>query len=468
MENTFNFRVSIEPDELAAYLTIDPSIEKIELNVAKLKNILKGNRVLYGYRENMLESVVNDYLKGNLVEHVLVADGVKAISGKQAQIDFKFEFTFRPKETEEGKIDYREIGRIINVKKDQLLAIKKKLIPAITGVTVTGKLTELPEVRDVPLTAGKNVRKSMGREENGQIIEDENVYFYAEAEGALKFENNTLAVHPSLTIDQDVDFNIGNIRFNGDVKIGRDILSGFLVSAEGKIYIWGSAIACTVIGTDDIEIKGGVMGKNKGEIKSDGSILTTFVENAKVSARNDILVKNGVIGSEITCGGTLKFNLRGARLVGSYVKAGKGIQAFTVGSRFDTTTRLITGIDFEKEAEYTQVKDVMEIKIEEMKKIEKRYGKNSLERNTPPQVGNVKQGAIDFEKWHLLRDELTEIQEMLKKAEDLMYDYSATVIIREVLFPNVFVQIGKYKFTSTREYKNITIKYSKEEGRLIY
>ena len=451
------FIVRVSPDELKAYLSIDKDAENLKFNETKLKYILKGKGVVAGIKEDVLKKIVEDYENEKIISKVLVAEGVQAKPGVPAKIDLKFEISSKPKEDETGKVNYRDIQTVINVKKDQLLAIKKKMIPPVNGVTVTGKVTTIPEVQDIPLIAGQNVA----------VDEQETTIFYrAELDGALTYENNRISVFPELKIDKDVDFNTGNLYFKGNIKIGRDVLPDFVVEAEGKITIWGSAVACTLKADDDIEVRAGIIGKNKGEAISKKNITANFVENAKLIAGEDIIIKNGIIGSDIYAAKYVSVATSKSKIVESIIKAGKGVSAYNIGSRFSSNTKIITGIDPDKEKEYLNVKKVLESKIEEARNIEKKYGRSLLENKNITRTLS-KQAMIDLEKWDILKLEIKEINENLKKVEDLMYDYDATVVVKETLFPKVYIKIGKYEITTSSEYFKATVHYSEEEDRLI-
>ncbi len=455
--NDKTFIVNISSDELKAYLSINKDATNLKFNETKLKYILKGKGVVSGIKNDVLTEIVQNYNQGKLISNVLVAEGTLAKPGTSAKVDLKFEISKKPKEDESGRINYREIQTVINVKKDQLLAIKKKMIPPVSGITVTGKVTHLPEVQDIALIAGQNVA----------VDEQETTIFYrAETDGALIYEYNKISVFPELKINKDVDFNTGNINFKGNITIGRDVLPDFIVEAEGKITIWGSAVACYLKASEDIEVRTGIIGKNKGKVISQKNIIANFVENAKLIAGEDIIIKNGIIGSDIYAANSVSVINSKSKIVESIIKAGKGVSAFNIGSRFSSNTKIITGIDPEKEKEYLNVKKVLKSKIEEAKFIEKKYGRSLLENKNFNRT-LTKQAIIDLEKWDILKLEIKEINDKLREAEEMMYDYNATIVVKETLFPKVYIKIGKFEITTSREYHKVTVHYYEEEDRLV-
>jgi len=452
------FIIDIAPDELSATLTAKPGypIDK-ELNGRLLKIFCRSKGIVSGIKEDVLESIAISMKNGDTPNTITIAEGTLPFAGEKPQVDFKFEFSNKPVEDEHGRVNYREIGAIVNVVTGQILACKKRLKPAVNGVTITGKITQYPRVEDIPLTAGNNVH-----------IEDsdQETYYIADTEGALKFEHNTLAVFPFLEIAEDVDFNVGNIRFKGDVKVNRDVLPDFIIEADGKITIWGSAVACKIQAGMDIDVRSGIIGKNKGEAIAQGNINCTFVENATLRSKGNIVIKNGIIGSSVHCDGSLSVPMSKSRVVGSEIKASHGMTLCNAGSRFDTSTSLTTGIHPEMEHQYSEVKSNLDKKLEDAKVIEKRYGRSTLEnRNFSQRISP--QIEADLKRWDLLKDEIRQISEELKRIEEKMYDYNAKIVIKENLFPRVHLKIGRFEMTTSQEYYKVTVQYDPELERLI-
>jgi len=456
MNDKEGIKITISKDEYNAYMTISEDF-KGEINLTDLGPLLKESGIVLGIKRDMLATIVDRYKKGAIVADIIIAEGTQPSGGVAPAVEYMFEISTKPKENESGKIDYREISKVLNVKQGQVLAIKRKLKQPTNGTTVTGKRTAFPLYEDIAVMTGGHIEKTET---------DDFIYYKSAMDGALVFENNMLSICPILDIQEDVDFSVGNIHFKGDVKIGRDILPDFIVEAEGNISIWGSAIACKLKSTGDIDVRSGIVGKNKGDIYADGFISATFVENSTLKSKNDIYVKNGIIGSMVHCDGILKMENSRSRIVGSTIRAAKGIIAHNVGSRFDTSTILITGVIPDKETEYNKIKEHLDARLKEAKDIETRYGRAALEnKTTPPTFSN--KAREDFNRWDILKSEIQRIFQRLKQTEEEMYDYESVIKIKESLYPRVVLKIGKYSITTTSESTNVTIRYSKDDDRLI-
>lgn len=452
-----NVQLSISADEYKAYLTVRADSSTKKMTTGDLNSLLERHNIVFGIKKDVLLIITARLKQGTPVERVLVAEGIEPFEGRAPKVDYKFEISSKPKETESGRVDYRSITTILNVEKDQLLAVKLKLKSPRNGMTVTGKSTPFRSIPDIPVLTGDNIVK--------EETEDE-IYFKAGCDGALRFEKQVMLVFPTLEIREDVDFNVGNIQFKGDVKIGRDVLPDFTVLVNGSIKLGGSAIACKLKAGDSIEIGAGIVGKNKGSVETDGNLTATFVENATLRAKGNIYVNNGIIGSQVFCDGVLDVKVRRSRIVGSTVRAAMGITAFNVGSRFDTGTQLTTGIFPEKEQSYLNIKKTLDARWAEAKELEKRYGRSTLENKTFSR--NISDAVKrDLDKWEFLKKQIKTIIGHLKNAEDEMYDHSVIIRIKETLFPRVELQIGKHKITADKEYFDVRVRYSEEAGKII-
>ncbi len=221
-----SIEIAIVEEGYKAVISTKPS--PFEIDNDELLRLLSAKSIVYGIKHDVVELTVLSCNQGTALKDVVIAEGIKPEQGQEASIDFKFELSKKPKVDDSGRADYREISMVVNVKQDQLLAVKRKMIQPVDGINVKGDKTVHPKLFDIPLSAGNNIH----------LDEQENTIFFRSAsDGALRFENNILSVNPALEISDDVDFNVGNLRFKGDVKIHKDILPDFIVEADGDLHI---------------------------------------------------------------------------------------------------------------------------------------------------------------------------------------------------------------------------------------
>ncbi len=121
----------------------------------------------------------------------------------------------------DGTIDFRERGEIPFVSPGDVLAEKIPPREGRDGINVYGESISRPEVRDLPLVPGKGVR-----------ISSDGLRATAVVGGNPKIgQNGKIYVNDAYSIEGDVDFTTGHVKFDRNVYITGSVKSGFRVEA---------------------------------------------------------------------------------------------------------------------------------------------------------------------------------------------------------------------------------------------
>ncbi len=455
--------VSFSDDEMEGYVTIVPYREErrgfIETEQELIKE-LKREGIVYGILEDKVKEAMELYNSGKDVKNFLIAVGKPVENGVDGKVELKVDLSAQPK-IEGNKIDYKELDKFKVVEKGELIAIKVKAKKGKRGITVTGLGKEPKEGETAILFPGKNVR----------VEEKEDaVYFYADETGYVVYQKDRIAVFPMLNITGDVDFSVGNIHYNGDVKIMGDVLPDFVVEATGNIVIYGTAISCTIKSESDVVIKGGVAGKDRGKIIAKGDVDVGYIERGTILADGDVYVKGGVLDSKVICGGTFYGELRTVKVMESEIKASKGINIFVAGSPYNKELTLITGIDVLKERELEKFREEFNAWVKEFGNIKRKYGEDNLEnRNMSAFTGALhtqRNIEKDFNRYFELKDIIKEKYEELKKMEEELYNVNAMIKIKNTIYPGVKLEIGQYSLIVPKELHNVIFYRDKEAGEI--
>ncbi len=459
---SYNILVSYSDDLMEGYVSIIPENESRTSidNIKELVNRIKEAGIIYGIDEELVKKAVDDYNSGKEVKNRLIAKGKPVEEGVNGSIEFKIDLSSQPK-IEGNKIDYKEIDKFKTVEKGELIAIKKKAKKGKRGITVTGLGKEAKEVETSLLMAGKNIRT--------EEKEDE-IYYYADETGVILYNRNTISIHPILTITGDVDFSIGNLHYNGDIKILGDVLPDFSVEATGKIMIMGTAIACDIKSDNEVIIKGGFAGKDKGKIIAKGDVDIGYVERGYIESMGDVYVKGGVLDSKILCNGTFFGELKTVKAMESTIKAGKGIHLYIAGSNFSKNVTLSTGFNLEKEMELEKKVAFLNDRIKEFSQIKKKYGADNLEvMNIKPFISsghNPEQIKTDFKRYHELKKIIQENHSEIKEFEKEVYNPKATIKIKNTIFPGVIITISDISTEVNKELHNVIFYLDSEENEI--
>ncbi|MBP2667414.1 MAG: Flagellar Assembly Protein [Firmicutes bacterium] len=439
----------VSRDRMEAFLQVDvpegagkPDMEMIMARIEKA-GIVSGV---------IMDSIVAALRQPGL--RVLCATGTQPEPGTDATLISRVDLENRgkPAETEDGGVDFKNLGLYISVEKGQILAEKIPPTPGVPGVDVCGNT--------VPARAGKDLVLHHGA--NIQVVDD--VKLVAAAGGNLVMIGGKMSISPILQIKGDVDLSTGNINFAGDVVIQGSVQEGFSVIAGGNVDVSGMVSGGCVEGAN-ITVRMGVIGLTKTVLKASGSVTAKFVENAKVVADHDILVTDVVLQSQLSAGKKIRVEGRRGQIVGGIAAAGDEIILKSAGSSSATPTDLQAGVNPKLREEYFALrKDLKnaEVSLDQLQK-----GLFTLR--------SMDQGQMPPEKKELLlkitRAQFTtmgQVETMRKRLGELETAYeelrSGQIKISDYVFPGVKITIGSLIKPIQQEVRFVT--YYAEAGEI--
>ena len=328
-------RVDILEAEMRAAVYINPPGDGgSDPSAASLRGALEIGGVVFGYKEDVLQAIEN---RPVFKEVITVAEGSKPKNGADAFMQYNFATEGRAvhlKETNDGRVDFKELNKVENVVEGQVLARKVPAEPGEPGQTVTGKIIPAKDGKDLDPPLGLNTRLS----DDGRSI-------IAATNGLAKLQAGKVTVEPVYVIDGDVDIKEGNVNFLGTVIVRGSVADGFNVNAAGDIEVLGSVGKSGMDAEGDIIVHQGIAGKSEGAIKAGGSIWSKFIENANVQSGDMIVVSDGIINSTVFAEKRIVCRGRRASIVGGHIRAAEEVDAKTLGSVAGMETLVEVGYD---------------------------------------------------------------------------------------------------------------------------
>ncbi|WP_054958250.1 DUF342 domain-containing protein [Paenibacillus dakarensis] len=358
------FNVTFSDDKTVAYLQMTKWDKDFNCSKEALEQFLRGHQIRYGLQHDTLGRIVS-HSEEYQYSRAPIAIGTEPVHGENGRIELKVEIGekehLRPLETVDGKVDYKEISRLNNVKKGQLIAIRIPPKPGVPGTALTGE--------DIPCKPGKEAHFKIGK---NVVVNPENTAMYAAIDGLLtKTEKEKINVFPVYEINGDVDYSIGNIDFVGTVVIRGNVLTGFRIKAAGDIRVTGFVEGAELEAEGSIDISGGIIGYNKGYVKAGQHVKSSFVQDGNVMAGADITVNQSIMHSNIRAGQNVVCNGTKGLIVGGTVQAGEKVIARTVGNTMSTATVIEVGVLPELRNEITELRVQQKQIVESMDKTDK-------------------------------------------------------------------------------------------------
>ncbi len=315
--------------------------------------------------------------------------------------------------------------------------------------------------------------------------------YYAEEGGEVISDNQTqvvrnrtqrrlrLSVSQVVNVDGDVDYSTGNIDFSGDVVIRGSVQSLFSVRAEGSIHISGYIEDGAVVSAGkDIMVGGGVLGAST-QVEADGSLWVKFAQEANIRVGGDVRVGSYIFNASVRAGGKVIVLGRGegkARaLVGGLVWAGQGIETLSVGSPYNSVTRLVSGVDFRQVERMESLRSALYTCEERMQEHMKKLDittldialiRARLQRRTSPKnrrtiLASVKRLARLNERRDALQEEMDAIVKEQRQLARL-----ARIAVRGTLFSGVEIRLGETVKTIGDERTRVQMRLVEGEGTL--
>lgn len=325
--------VRLSSDEMQAYLSYRPSFGGKELTPQDLLEALQKENVVYGVNEKLIEEILTERRP---LDDVLIAEGKQVEDGKPARIEYLVDFgqkNLKPKELEDGRVDYREVATMFYVEQGTELARKIPATPGDDGKAVTGKILKARQGKDIPLPVGKGTK----------VSERDPLLIVAAESGYPTLSGKKVSVLPLYKVEKDVDFSTGNIYFTGNVEIRGSIKPGFKVVASGNIEVNGRVEGGFLEAGGDILVKGGIIGLKRSRVKAGGILRARFIEQARVEAVDEVRVGEEIFHSEVISGEKVTMEGRHGQITGGKIMATSLISARNFGNYLATETHLFVG-----------------------------------------------------------------------------------------------------------------------------
>ena len=436
--------LSITKSKTKAYFYIHPTKFGKLPTVNDIQEWLQHFNIMAGVGESKLKEQMDALDPGEKkLSRILVAQGKEPENGHEEY--FLPLLSIEKKAGEilsDGRIDFKETGSIIQVGKNQELLEKVPEVKPRDGYNIFGDKAVADIIDPEGYSKGENIVES-GQKKN---------IFLSAIDGCLDLNRRTISVLPVVVINGDVNYDTGNIDFNGSVHIKGSVLPGFTVKATGDIIIENSVEDAHIEAQGDVTVKTGVVGKEQVLVLSGGSVTAKYLLNAKVEAAKDIVVEDSIINCDVFSNSTVSVVAKNGKIIGGKTTALYEIISNVTGAPNETPTQLAVGrnlfIEQELQAVHKEIGTCKEGVEEIMRKLKVSFGegvfedpKKYLEILPPVKKKNclllLKELNTEKKKLKELVDKSKQVQEKLKLERD------PGIIIREKIFPGTVLNIKK-------------------------
>lgn len=286
--------INIAKDNMSAEAEITNAIGGKAISFEMVKQACLDSGIRFGLKTSLVEKLLKMSSDGEPGDTVIapVAVGKAAVNGKNATfkplVALYSETVRRPKQTENGKVDLRDLGKIDTVEKGQAILRKIPLTEGEKGRNVLGDELYPEAGKDQELAVSPSTAISS---------KDPNV-LVAKKTGMVRFNGRVMEVD-DVVVYKQLDPKQGHIKFKGSVVIKGDVAPEMKVIATGDVIIGGFVECATIKCGGDLTIMSGASGRLVDDayncrLSSGANIHLAFANQCEITAKSVITVNRQI------------------------------------------------------------------------------------------------------------------------------------------------------------------------------
>lgn len=441
--------LKISSDSMVAYIRVLLDNQNQEVKSEDIKAVLANAGVIYG----ICDEEINKFcLNRAFFSELVAARGIPPVNGENGVLEyhFKIDESFDLHESEDGTVDYRELGLVKNVKMGQALATATPPKEGVDGVNIFGQREQYIKGLPVTLQNGENT-----------VISEDETQILAAIDGCVELRGQSVVVNDVYTVKGDVDSSVGNIDCLGSVVIHGDVREGFTVKAKKDIVIKGMIEGATIICGGKVTISSGMNGMGRGKITAEGDVISKYFENATIKSNGDIY-SDVIMNSTTVAKGSVILKGGKSSIIGGTCEAGKMVYAGYIGTQSNTSTvitinspelRELLSPQNDKTSQIDEIeRNIANITFEQEKLQENMKQLTRDMMNDPQAKVELKKAMVEKNKLaaeiSVLQDSLIEI----KNSNNQIYEYK--VVATKTCYTGTRINIGYVFMNIEADYNN--------------
>ncbi len=421
-----------------------------------METILQRSGVLTILDKSLIEESIAKLDPGKpKPTRVLVAQGKEPVNGyaeyylPMVSIDKK-----AGKMMHDGRIDFREVDSVVQIYKGQEVLQRFPEVKPVNGMDVFGEqIDAVIESRDGYIK-GDNIVPSE---------HDPNIYL-AGVDGCLDIDGKKISVLPYAKIKGNVDYDSGNIDFQGSVHVLGSVMPGFVVKAKGDIVVENLVDDAVLEAEGDVYVRVGITGKGSSKISAGGKVKTNYILNSQVEAVREVEVEDSIINSIVFSNDRISVYGKHGKIIGGKVTARHEIKVNTAGSMQENKTELTVGRSLFIEREILEIRKEMDIVrsgVDEIiMKIKASFGDGLFEN---PKEFVAILPAVKKKNCLILLKELSERNKVLKELSEkrnevenkLKLEEEPRILITDNVFPGTVIFIKRRRRMIDQKLQNV-------------
>lgn len=337
------------------------------LHEENIYSLLRQKGIKFGILKEKIKEVL-EILKNSKEKPInikeLVAKGLPPEESKDGSFELLISLEPKIPKTADGKVDHKNIEYYKIVQPKQKIVTLKPPYKGKSGINLYGEEIPSKEPKPIPIKIGENIE--LIEEQEGTLIGISKIY------GVITFKNNYLDINPNLIIEEDASIEKGNLKFNNNIIIKKNILRGLAIFCGKDLIVEENIESGFIRVLGNIYVKRGINTANQGTILCKGDVNVEFIENTNLHCEGNIRVKNSILNSNIVCFHSIIIENPNSTLIGGNTTFFEYLEVGNLGNESQLVTNLYVGYHYNHQK-------LLETLLEEFKKIEEETLKLSNE-----------------------------------------------------------------------------------------
>jgi uncharacterized protein len=457
-------KCKIQEDELSASLILTRGYGCKPLTYQILMKALSDLKIVKGISRKRLNSLVsqcNEGVPGQVYQNV-IAKGLPPRNGRpsklQPLVQNALERILRPQQIGSARVDMRNLGDVICVKKGTELLRRLPPSKGRAGLTITGaKIAPKPGVW-LSFRPGE-----------GTIIsdKDENLLL-ADISGMPKFKDQKMWVDDTF-ICKGVNVGTGNINYDGAVLVNGDVTEKMQIIATGDVTINGFVESAHIQAGGDIIITEGAMGKVNDNVTeystqlfAKGSVHVQHGQGLDINCNGNVTIGRQLAYSRVTCKGEVTvgaIDKPNGNIFGCIIKCTNKLTAGTVGAISGSNLSIDFSDGFNSLLERKDTLDELLRQIRQNNTRHQQRMKLINGKYIPEDMKNRVHEANELvqNEWQLLKWLESKAEEM-KSSKD-RYQSDIKLLANKRIYPGVIVKLNNRTWRAEREYDKAKVSF---------
>ena len=429
--------VAVSDDAMSATVTVSaPRKGAAPPTREDIRTAIEGAGVTFGVDDAAVTSIVAD---ARYDEAIVVAAGRPPVDARSARVAYHFDpDRGRPYLVMEfDRINLRELNFIENRSEGDLLAELEPPVAPRDGITVTGEqVPARTDVEEVVLRAGANTELAEGGREIRAI-----------ADGNVRIDRGAVIVEPVITVE-NVNYETGNIHFDGSVVVEKDIADGFVVEAGGDVQVGRGVGRATIIAGGNVLLKAGINGNGAGRIECGGDLFAKYVESSRVSCRGNVFAEEAIMHSHVSSWKHCVLGGRRSEIIASNLVVSGSLWCKKLGSIAEAPVFVSMGIDPETLGAFRESREELtagEARLDELTRQVAGIDRALQEGRTDARLVDAREQLTA--ELATLRGRLPEVRTLLHSLrESLTASRESMLVVEDTMYKGAVVLFGTHEY----------------------